>query len=216
VCALIQSADRQNTPRGGVDVDAAQPAILRLATLFVQMTDDDDGAARPIRNRAERLHQRTDSTGAVQVGAAEIGLERIENESLGLHLDDGSLDPLVGEGKRFIFFIYHMDTAAVSAQLFQFLRYRISEAFNVLVKKLFDAHKKDALPEAQASILEDLKTVMEEYPKQKTADQKTMYKYHLLTKQLGLDTRHLTEEENRVLMKVIERSSVLKRGRRGR
>ena len=97
-----------------------------------------------------------------------------------------------------------------------YLRYRISVAFNALMKKLFDAHKKDALPEEQAGALQELKAVMEEYPKQKTADEKAMYKYHLLTKQLGLDTRHLTEEENRLLMNVIERSSVLKRGRRGR
>ena len=37
-----------------------------------------------------------------------------------------------------------------------YLRYRISERFNLIMKSLFDAHKKDALPNEQADTLQDL------------------------------------------------------------
>ena len=96
----------------------------------------------------------------------------------------------------------------------EYLRFRISLAFNALMKKLFDAHKKDALPEEQASVIHEFKTVFEEYPVYKENEEKAKYKYVLLTKQLGLNVKHLTDEENRVLMKALEKSDKLRHRRR--
>jgi transcriptional regulator with XRE-family HTH domain len=95
-----------------------------------------------------------------------------------------------------------------------YLRYRISVAFNALMKKLFDAHKKDALPEEQASVIHDLKNVFEEYPAHKEKEEKAKYKYVLLTKQLGLNVKDLTDEENKALMKALEKSDKLRQRRR--
>ena len=95
-----------------------------------------------------------------------------------------------------------------------YLCYRISVAFNALMKKLFDAHKKDALPEEQASIVHELKTALDEYPLYKEKEEKAKYKYVLLTKQLGLNVKHLTDEENRALMKALEKSDKLGQRRR--
>ena len=95
-----------------------------------------------------------------------------------------------------------------------YLRYRISVAFNALMKKLFDAHKKDALPEEQASVIHDLKNAFEEYPAHKEKEEKAKYKYVLLTKQLGLNVKDLTDEENKALMKALEKSDKLRQRRR--
>ena len=46
----------------------------------------------------------------------------------------------------------------------EYLRYRISERLNAIMKSLFDAHKKDALPEEQASVLQDMKAALQNYP----------------------------------------------------
>ena len=48
----------------------------------------------------------------------------------------------------------------------EYLRYRISERFNVLMKNLFEAHKKDALSDEQASVIEDMKTALQGCPAQ--------------------------------------------------
>ena len=95
-----------------------------------------------------------------------------------------------------------------------YLRYRISVAFNALMKKLFDAHKKDALPEEQASVIGELKSVFEEYPVHKENEEKAKHKYMFLAKQIGLNVKDLTDEEHRVLMKALEKSDAIKRRRR--
>ena len=96
----------------------------------------------------------------------------------------------------------------------EYLRFRISVAFNALMRKLFDAHKRDALPEEQTELLQELKTVFDEYPLNKENEEKAKYRYLLWTKKLGLNVKHLTEEENKVLMKAIEKSDKLKQHRR--
>lgn len=45
----------------------------------------------------------------------------------------------------------------------EFLRYRISERYNSLMKSLFDAHKKDALPEEQMSVIQEMKDDIQTY-----------------------------------------------------
>ena len=95
-----------------------------------------------------------------------------------------------------------------------YLRYRISVAFNALMKKLFDAHKKDVLPEEQASVIENIKNVFEEYPMHKESEEKAKQKYMLLAKQIGLHVKDLTDEEHRVLIKALEKSDVIKRRHR--
>ena len=95
-----------------------------------------------------------------------------------------------------------------------YLRYRISVEFNALMKKLFDAHKKDTLPEEQASVLHDLKDALENYPMHKAKEERAKYKYMQLTRQLGLNAKDLSDEENRVLMKALEKSDKLRRKRK--
>ncbi len=43
-------------------------------------------------------------------------------------------------------------------------RYRVSERFNALLKDLFDAHKKDALPNEQATVLQEMKAALQDFP----------------------------------------------------
>ena len=92
----------------------------------------------------------------------------------------------------------------------EYLRYRISERFNDLMKKLFDAHKKDALPSEQTSIIQELK----DYPVRKEQEEKARWKLTFLAKQIGLNITELTDEELRILMKALEKSDVLRRARR--
>ncbi|MCL2427370.1 MAG: helix-turn-helix domain-containing protein [Oscillospiraceae bacterium] len=95
-----------------------------------------------------------------------------------------------------------------------YLRYRISVEFNALMKELFGAHKKDALPEEQASVIHELKSVFEEYPVHKENEEKAKHKYMLLAKQIGLNVKDLTDEEHRALIKALEKSDAIKRRRR--
>ena len=98
----------------------------------------------------------------------------------------------------------------------EYLRYRISERFNVIMKSLFDAHKKDALPDEQASVIMDMKTALQDYPAQQGQEEKAKWKLTQLAKQLGLNITKLDEDELRVLMKTLQGSDLYKKsGRRG-
>jgi len=92
----------------------------------------------------------------------------------------------------------------------EYLRYRISERFNDLMKKLFDAHKKDALPDEQASVIQELK----DYPIKKEQAEKERFKLTFLAKQIGLNISELTDEEIQVLIKALQKSGKYKQGRR--
>jgi len=96
----------------------------------------------------------------------------------------------------------------------EYLRYRISERFNILVKSLFDAHKKDTLPEDQENILQEYKDAIQGYPIHKEQEEKVRWRMTVLAKQLGLNIAGLTDEELQVLMKALEKSEKYKQGRR--
>ena len=84
------------------------------------------------------------------------------------------------------------------------------------MKNLFDAHKKDALPDEQASVIQELKEVMTDYPMQKQKEDKARWKLALLAKQIGLNITELTDDETKVLMKALHKSEKYKQGRRRR
>ena len=98
----------------------------------------------------------------------------------------------------------------------EYLRYRISERFNALLKKLFDAHKKDALPDEQVSVLQELKDSLTDYPAQKENEEKARWKMTLLAKQIGLNITELTDEEMRAVMKALHKSEKYRQGRKRR
>lgn len=97
-----------------------------------------------------------------------------------------------------------------------YLRHRISERFNDLMKSLFAAHKKDPLPAEQSATVEEIKEQMQTYLDTQKTESAQRAKAVVLCKQLGLNAAKLTDEEWRVLMKVLERSEKFKQGRRRR
>ncbi len=96
----------------------------------------------------------------------------------------------------------------------EYLRYRISERFNGLMKNLFDAHKKDTLPDEQASVIQEIKDSLTDYPAKKEQAEKERWKLTFLAKQIGLNITELTDEEIHVLIKALQKSSKYKQGRR--
>jgi len=98
----------------------------------------------------------------------------------------------------------------------EYLRYRISERFNALVKAMFDAHKKDALPDEQASILQEFKDSIADYPARKEKEERARWQLALLAKQIGLNISGLDDDEIRVLMRALEKSEKLRQGRKRR
>ena len=94
----------------------------------------------------------------------------------------------------------------------EFLRYRISERFNEIMKSLFETHKKDGLPLEQNEIVEEMKDLVQTYLKNKESETDDKAKALLLCKQLGLNAAKLDDEEWKVLMKVLGGSPKLKQG----
>jgi transcriptional regulator with XRE-family HTH domain len=95
----------------------------------------------------------------------------------------------------------------------EYLRYRISERFNILMKRLFELHKKDTLPKEQMSELREMKEQVAAFAKTQDAETAAKQKVALLCKQLGLNPSSLDDEELRVLVKVLMRSPKAKQGR---
>ncbi|MCL2426135.1 MAG: hypothetical protein FWD05_07335 [Oscillospiraceae bacterium] len=95
-----------------------------------------------------------------------------------------------------------------------YLRYRISERFNALMKSLFDAHKKDALPDEQTEIIKEMAITIKDYPAQQEQEEKARWKMGFFAKQIGLNLNGLTDEETTILMKALRNSKVYKQGRR--
>ena len=98
----------------------------------------------------------------------------------------------------------------------EFLRYRISERFNGIMKSLFDAHRKDPMPPEQAEALEDMKKTVQVYLEQSKTVETEKAKAIALCSQLGLDASALTMDEWQLLMKMIKRSGVYKQNRAAR
>jgi transcriptional regulator with XRE-family HTH domain len=96
----------------------------------------------------------------------------------------------------------------------EYLRYRISERFNILMKSLFDAHKTDTLPDEQAGVISDMKAAIQDYPAHRESEEQARWKVTLLAKQLGMNVAGLTQEEIEVLMKAVRKSEKFKQGQR--
>ena len=97
-----------------------------------------------------------------------------------------------------------------------YLRHRISERFNDMMKSLFAAHKKDPLPEEQANALQEMKDQMQTFLDTQKTESANKAKAILFCKQIGLNASKLDDEEWRVLMKVLESSDKYKQGRKRR
>jgi len=99
----------------------------------------------------------------------------------------------------------------------EYLRYRISERFNAVMKSLFDAHKKDPLAKEQAEVMNGIKENMQAYMTTKTeTGSGTRAKMVLLARQLGLNLTKLTDEEIGILAKALESSELYRRANRRR
>lgn len=97
----------------------------------------------------------------------------------------------------------------------EYLRFRISERFNLLLQSLLAEHKSRFKPnKSEAQHLKEFQSELDTFMESKeTASRR---KFHLLTKQIGLNTSHLTDEECQVLMKALEKSDAIKSGKGGK
>ena len=96
----------------------------------------------------------------------------------------------------------------------EYLRYRISERFNVILKSLFDAHKKDALSDEQEKVLKDIENALDDYPAQQENEEQARWKMTYLAKQLDLNLTELTKDEIGILLKALQKSKKYKKLRR--
>jgi hypothetical protein len=96
----------------------------------------------------------------------------------------------------------------------EYLRYRITERFSALMKALFDAHKKDALPEDQAGTLDEIKDGFQTYKANKEKEGADRAKMIFWAKWLGLNISKLTGEEMAVFAKVVAHSEAGKKSKR--
>ena len=96
----------------------------------------------------------------------------------------------------------------------EYLRYRISERFNAIMKSLFDAHKKDTLPDEQAEIIREMKETLKGYPLMEEREKRDRARLMIWAKKLGLNISKLTDEEQRIFIKTLQQSEVYKRNRR--
>lgn len=94
----------------------------------------------------------------------------------------------------------------------EFLRFRISERFNAIMKSLFEAHKKDGLQPEQNEAINEMKEMVLTYLADRKTETAGKAKVLMLCKQLGLNATKLDDEELRVLVKVLERSPLAKKG----
>ena len=96
----------------------------------------------------------------------------------------------------------------------EYLRYRISERFNEIMKSLFDAHKKDALPDEQAEIIREMKETLKDYPLMEEREKRDRAKLMIWAKKLGLNISKLTDDELRIFIKTLQQSEAYKLGSR--
>jgi len=93
----------------------------------------------------------------------------------------------------------------------EYLLYRISERFNVILKNLFDKHEKNTLP-ASNPVISQLEKDMQYYLDNK--DNPARAKFTILAKQIGLNVSKLTEEQIHILMQALETSDLYKKATR--
>jgi transcriptional regulator with XRE-family HTH domain len=96
----------------------------------------------------------------------------------------------------------------------EYLRYRISESFNMLMTRLFEAHKKDKPTPEQAEAIADMKEAVETFLDTRKTEAANKAKAIVLCRQLGLNTAKLTDEEWRVLMKTLENAAPVRRAKK--
>ena len=96
----------------------------------------------------------------------------------------------------------------------EYLRFRISERFNDIMKSLFDTHRGDKLSPEHTETVEDMRDLVQAYMVDRKTEPENKAKALVFCKQLGLNASKLDDEEWRVLIKVLERSPLLKRGGR--
>ena len=96
----------------------------------------------------------------------------------------------------------------------EYLRFRISERFNMVMKSLFDSHKKDKLEPEYQGMFEDMNEKVKLYIDEEKTEGANKAKAIVLCKDLGLNTSKLTQEEWRVLMKVLSNAKQVKRAKK--
>ena len=73
----------------------------------------------------------------------------------------------------------------------EYLRYRISERFNMVMKSLFDHHKTDKLPPEQSDMVSEMKEQVQTYLDAQKTEPANKAKAIVLCKQLGLNASKL-------------------------
>ena len=97
----------------------------------------------------------------------------------------------------------------------EYLRYRITERFTAVMKSLFAQHKKDTLSTEQAGAIDEIKEQLQTYSKAKIeTENEARARMVVLSKQLGLNIKDLTDDELKTLMKALEKSEKYKNIRR--
>ncbi|MDL2293463.1 helix-turn-helix domain-containing protein [Ruminococcaceae bacterium OttesenSCG-928-D13] len=93
-----------------------------------------------------------------------------------------------------------------------YLRQKISERFNDVVRALFAAHKKDALDEKQSDELLEMKDLVKLYLDEKEGGREEgRAKVTVFAKQIGLNVSGLSDDEILLLTRVLERSQKYRR-----
>jgi len=96
----------------------------------------------------------------------------------------------------------------------EYLRYRISERFNSLVKSLFDSHKKDTLSVEQMETITEIKEHLKVYTNTRAeTGSEARSRLILLAKKIGLNISRLSQEELEILIKSLENSEMYRRGK---
>lgn len=97
----------------------------------------------------------------------------------------------------------------------EYLRFRISERFNIMLQSLLAKHKSHFKPnKSENEQMKELQAELDTYVSSKESSQRM--KFNLLAKKIGLNTNHLTDDECQVLMKALEKSDMVKQGKGGR
>ena len=90
----------------------------------------------------------------------------------------------------------------------EYLLYRISERFNVIMKSLFDKHEKNA-PHPENPIVSQFEKDIQYYLDNR--DNPARAKFTILAKQIGLNISKLSEEQIALIMQALESSNLYKK-----
>ena len=93
----------------------------------------------------------------------------------------------------------------------EYLLYRISERFNIIMKSLFDKHEKNA-PPVENPIVSQFEKDIQYYLDNK--DNPVRAKLTILARQIGLNFKNLSDEQIVILMKALETSDLYKKATR--